>query len=81
MLGSPILYLKGMRVLMFQLSGFYYKPKDVELKASGLGLQVWELMAVGCIWLQDFACRFMVEARKLEHGFRRIRARIPYSLR
>ena len=25
MLGSPILYLKGMRVLMFQLSGFYYR--------------------------------------------------------
>ena len=24
MLGSPILYLKGMRILMFQLSGFYY---------------------------------------------------------
>ena len=24
MLGSPILYLKGMRLLMFQLSGFYY---------------------------------------------------------
>ena len=23
-LGSPILYLKGMRILMFQLSGFYY---------------------------------------------------------
>ena len=22
-LGSPILYLKGMRILMFQLSGFY----------------------------------------------------------
>ena len=22
--GSPILYLKGMRILMFQLSGFYY---------------------------------------------------------
>ena len=27
MLGSPILYLKGMRAIMFQLSGFYYKPK------------------------------------------------------
>ena len=26
MLASPILYLKGMRVLMFQLSGFYYIP-------------------------------------------------------
>ena len=24
MLGSRILYLKGMRILMFQLSGFYY---------------------------------------------------------
>ena len=25
MLGSLILYLKGMRIIMFQLSGFYYK--------------------------------------------------------
>ena len=25
MLGSPILYLKAMRILMFQLSGFYCK--------------------------------------------------------
>ena len=25
MLGSLILYLKGMRIVMFQLSGFYYK--------------------------------------------------------
>ena len=24
MLGSPILYLQAMRILMFQLSGFYY---------------------------------------------------------
>ena len=24
MLGFPILYLKGMRIMMFQLSGFYY---------------------------------------------------------
>ena len=23
-LGFPILYLKGMRIMMFQLSGFYY---------------------------------------------------------
>ena len=26
MLGSLILYLKGMRIMMFQLSGFYCKP-------------------------------------------------------
>ena len=25
MLGSPMLYIKGMRILMFQLSGFYYR--------------------------------------------------------
>ena len=25
LLGSPILYLKGMGMLMFQLSGFYYR--------------------------------------------------------
>ena len=25
MLGSPILYLKGMRIWMFQLSGIYYR--------------------------------------------------------
>ena len=28
MLGSPLLYLKGMRAIMFQLSGFYYKPRN-----------------------------------------------------
>ena len=25
MLGSPIIFLKGMRRMMFQLSGFYYR--------------------------------------------------------
>ena len=29
MLGSPILYIKGMRILMFQLSGFHYKNQTV----------------------------------------------------
>ena len=33
MLGSPILYLKGMRILMFQLSSIYYKALGVQ----GLG--------------------------------------------
>ena len=28
MLGSPILYLKGMRAIMFQLSGFYSRPLE-----------------------------------------------------
>ena len=29
-LGSPILYLKAMRIMMFQLSGFYCKGKETE---------------------------------------------------
>ena len=29
MLGSLILYLKGMRIMMFQLSGFYCNSYDI----------------------------------------------------
>ena len=29
MLGSPIPYLKGMRILMFQLSGFCFKVRGL----------------------------------------------------
>ena len=40
MLGFPILYLKGMRIMMFQLSGFYFKDLGFgvqDLQALGLG--------------------------------------------
>ena len=30
MLGSLILYLKGMRIMMFQLSGFYCRAQGLE---------------------------------------------------
>ena len=43
MLGSPILYLKAMRILMFQLSGFYCRL------CSRKGLR-----ALGCLGL---SCR------------------------
>ena len=36
MLGSPILYIKAMRILMFQLSGFYCKL----FRFKGLGFRV-----------------------------------------
>ena len=41
MLGSPILYLKAMRLLMFQLSGFYYKfwGRRVECWVLGFGFR------------------------------------------
>ena len=46
MLGSLILYLKGMRIMMFQLSGFYYTYTPESRQAQtprfqGLGLRVW----------------------------------------
>ena len=51
MLGSPILYFKGMRILMFQLSGFYYKHKGEEF----LGFGVWGLgRGGGRVRLQGF---------------------------
>ena len=31
MLGFPLLYLKGMRIMMFQLSGFYCNVLGTEL--------------------------------------------------
>ena len=34
-LGSLILYLKGMRIMMFQLSGFYYKYQHSPSKVYG----------------------------------------------
>ena len=40
MLGSPILYLKGMRIMMFQLSGFYCKVVTVsQTSACGIHKQ------------------------------------------
>ena len=33
-LGSPILYLKGMRISMFQLSGFYFRAKEFDFGAG-----------------------------------------------
>ena len=37
MLGSLILYLKGMRIMMFQLSGFYCKPLMRRSPFRGVG--------------------------------------------
>ena len=37
MLGFPLLYFKGMRLLMFQLSGFYYSSELHEHMSSLAG--------------------------------------------
>ena len=39
MLGSLILYLKGMRIMMFQLSGFYYTPQPPETALTFLNVR------------------------------------------
>ena len=58
-LGSLILYLKGMRRMMFQLSGFYYKPHRAEdqCRADGTGVgrqirkPVFQRLDVECLWV------------------------------
>ena len=42
MLGFPILYVKGMRLMMFQLSGFYFRSG-----LRGLRLRLWGLRGLG----------------------------------
>ena len=46
MLGSPLLYLKGMGILMFQLSGFYCR-----------GLGVWGFRGSGVLGFRGLAFR------------------------
>ena len=43
MLGSLIIYLKGMRRMMFQLSGFYYRGLGVQGLGFGLGISALAL--------------------------------------
>ena len=73
MLGSLIIYLKGMRRMMFQLSGFYHtwSPKIRGLGRGGGFRVAWALRFL----------RAIVNPGKLEHGFRMIHAGIPYTLR
>ena len=55
MLGSPILYLKGMRILMFQLSGFYCKAFRASMGCCRLGVQYVLLLQLGggvCLFLR-----------------------------
>ena len=40
-LGSLVLYLKGMRIMMFQLSGFY--SRFWKLKVGFIGFWVWRI--------------------------------------
>ena len=54
MLGSLILYLKGMRRMMFQLSGFYYKYLTTFILGCvashwGSHLRIWGL-DTGALW-------------------------------
>ena len=51
MLGSLLIYLKGMRRMMFQLSGFYCKAL-VALRVGGEGLRDCGLAG---FWLHDYS--------------------------
>ena len=41
MLGFPILYLKGMRIMMFQLSGFYYTITKPEVQTNVMHIYIY----------------------------------------
>ena len=43
MLGSPILYLKGMRIMMFQLSGYYYMGHSKFRKSADIWLRIAQI--------------------------------------
>ena len=45
MLGFPILYCKGMRSMMFQLSGFCYTPEK-----RALDMELWFRVLVSALW-------------------------------
>ena len=40
-LGFPILYLKGMRIMMFQLSGFYYTITKPEVQTNVMHIYIY----------------------------------------
>ena len=63
MLGCPILYCKGMRPMMFQLSGFYYRVSQV-IRMSRLQGQ-WFLLGLGFSFLQGCIHELCMVPRKL----------------
>ena len=65
MLGSFILYLKGMRIMMFQLSGFYYSYM-IQTLATGSWNLLWPAYAetvTGC------SCTLIIPTTTLVFSF------------
>ena len=57
MLGSLILYLKSMRIMMFQLSGFYYMCLCVYCDCVAVVFVCLLFLVGGCFWFEYwFAC-------------------------
>ena len=55
MLGSLILYLKGVRIMMFQLSGFYcMRTRMLGLGFLGLRMSEFRVHALGLFGLRGF---------------------------
>ena len=54
-LGSPILHFKGMRIMMFQLSGFYFRGLGT-LPLAAVGFKDQDLGNRG-LWNSEFSLR------------------------
>ena len=60
MLGSPILYLKAMRILMFQLSGFYCTTKGTLSEPRLRDLHLQEMaMGLVTIYIYIYICSLL----------------------
>ena len=59
MLGSLILYLKGMRTTMFQLSGFYCRSFRLQVKFWDFGMKRYErdsILACNSSRVSELSC-------------------------
>ena len=56
MLGPLVLYLKGMRIMVFQLSGFYYKRVRAGVSAAVAFIGSSSGKGAKCYKVQGFQC-------------------------
>ena len=64
MLGSLILYLRGVRIMMFQLSGFYCRVMGHHLKFGGGKVAKKSDLGFGCCCVFVFELFFLFNSPK-----------------
>ena len=82
MLGIPLLYFKGMRLLMFQLSGFYYTVSGFRCAVQGLEVGVGDSCnPTSPLRTQCKTCRLISECRSSAPGSLKLDSRLKHFLK